>query len=136
MTKTAPDSKKKRKRPHEMVTKSNSFALKDRVAYSGKNGDARVSAASLPLYTFLPCQQDYAMLKKRMVVIVQRILREHTALYRTAQAEDHIPHKSATETCLKSEFVSCPQHFCKDVLLCIMKYINNRIISSSSILPY
>ena len=106
LTKKDPNSKKKGKRPRELVTKCNTFALKDRVAYDDENGDARVSATSMPLYTFLPCQEDYAILKERMVVIVQRILREHTTLYRAAEAVHHIPHKYATEVAVKSDFVS------------------------------
>ena len=102
------------------VTKCNTFALKDRVAYSETDGDARVSAASMPLHTFLPCQEDYANLKERMVVIVQRILREHSALYGTAQAVDHIPHKHSSEASLKSEFVSCPPNLCEKIVLLYM----------------
>ena len=87
-----------------MHVKCNSFAVKDRVSFEGDDPEARVAAADMPLHTFLPTQEDFDNLKERMIVIVQRILREQAGI--STDAPNHIKHKYSDQSCSKSEYVS------------------------------
>ena len=92
---------------NEMVVKTNSFAIKDRVPFEDDNPDQRIKAMDIPIHAFMPSQEDYDNLKKRTVtIIVQRILKENSALFKSSEVTLHIPHKYGQESSLKTEYVS------------------------------
>ena len=89
---------------NKMHVKCNSFAVKDRVTFEGDDLDAWISPSDMPLHTFLPTQEDCDHLKQRMIIIVQRILREQAAMLKYTNVPNHFPHKYAEQSSIKSEY--------------------------------
>ena len=87
-----------------MHVKCNAFAVKDHVSFEGDDPEARVPVSDMPLHTFLPTQADSNKLKERMIIIVQRFLREQAGL--DTNAPNHITHKYSDQSSSKSEYMS------------------------------
>ena len=65
-----------------------------------------VHAVDLPVMTFLPSDDDYDVLRARMIVVAMRMLRTHLTYCVEAEVEDHIEHEYSEQMSQKSELVN------------------------------
>eukprot|EP00057_Strongylocentrotus_purpuratus_P026345 XP_011680819.1 PREDICTED: uncharacterized protein LOC105446111 [Strongylocentrotus purpuratus] len=84
----------------------NGYAVKKRVSFRGMTNESTTEAKYLPIKSFLPSQDDYARLKRRMECIVSRILVVTLKEYADETPNDHIQHQYSAESARKSEYTN------------------------------
>lgn len=68
------------------------YAALNRISCRSLTGINTTRAQDMPLFHFLPNQNDYDNLKVRMEVIVMRILKKYMDAFKDCDVVDHIPH--------------------------------------------
>ncbi|XP_041462410.1 uncharacterized protein LOC121413598 [Lytechinus variegatus] len=92
----------------EKVTRvgANSYAVKNRISFHDVENQNTLTASDLPIMTYLPSQDDYEDLRKRMCILVERILKDNLNIFANESVISHIPHEYSKESSQKSEYVS------------------------------
>ena len=99
---------------HQTTSRQNKYHLwalayleENRISSLGYDWhDPNKPASEIPLKDFLPGENDFANLRYRMKVIIQRILINRIPFFKgIAQATKHIPHDYSQESSKKSKIV-------------------------------
>ena len=84
-----------------------SFAVKDRIAFSNLSGEIRTEVNIL--FDVIPGEEDYKALKQDFTILLSRLLVEHLPFFNSdykGLVPSHIPHKFSNEMSKESEIVS------------------------------
>ncbi|XP_063954348.1 uncharacterized protein LOC129259624 isoform X2 [Lytechinus pictus] len=85
---------------------ANSYAVKNRISFRDVENQDTLTASDLPIMTYLPSQDDYEDLRKRMCILVERILKDNLNIFANESVILHIPHEYSKESSQKSEYVN------------------------------
>ncbi|XP_070542604.1 uncharacterized protein [Ptychodera flava] len=95
---------------NKMLMWAMAYAAKNRITFRHlDNEKSTVRACEIPLTTFIPSQDTYTNLRRRMEIIVSRIICDHFVHFSTYYADcvpNHVPHDYSLESARKSELVN------------------------------
>ena len=92
-------------RQNKMFLWALAFAARNRVGFSHLTSTETIRAQEIPLHLLLPTKDDNELLKNRMEIIVQRILKQHMTTFNECFVCDHVPHDYSCESDEKSRIV-------------------------------
>ena len=95
-------------RTNKVILCANAYAVKNRVSFRNLDGFTNtIKAKDIPLYAFLPNQDDYDALRIRMETLVARILTKHVGCFKKYAhlVNHHVEHEYSHESRMKSETV-------------------------------
>ena len=81
------------------------FAAQNRIGFNHLLSQETVRAQDIALHLFLPTKDDNNLLRNRMEIIVQRILKDHMNVFADCDVCEHITHDYSTESASKSRIV-------------------------------